>query len=121
DAQGNAAADPGWFFNATITQVSTPNPLGDMIAFPGMDTADSNVGGTLVRFRVTEDSLEMVNQREITSQPGVSNTAEVVNAWPATNLDIKYRVNLDGEITNFIEENQELDWQVRQWVKIKFA
>ena len=29
-------------------------------------------------------------------------------------------VNLDGEKTNFYEENQELDWQVRQWVKLQF-
>ena len=44
----------------------------------------------------------------------------MVNAWPATNVDLKYRVNLDGEKTNFYEENQELDWQVRQWVKLNF-
>ena len=45
---------------------------------------------------------------------------EVINAWPITNVDLKYRVNLDGETTNFYEENQELDWQVRQWVKLQF-
>src|SRR5262249_43820015 len=38
-----------------------------------------------------------------------------------TNVDLKYRINLDGEKTNFYEENQELPWDVRQWVKINFA
>src|SRR5208283_2140962 len=47
-------------------------------------------------------------------------TPSVLNAWPITNVDLKYRVNLDGEKTNFYEENQELDWQVRQWVKLQF-
>ena len=44
-----------------------------------------------------------------------------MNAWPSTSVDLKYRVNLDGETTNFYEENQENDWQVRQWIKINFA
>jgi hypothetical protein len=43
-----------------------------------------------------------------------------MNAWPAVNVDLKYQVNLDGEKTNFYSENQELDWQVRQWVKLTF-
>ena len=58
--------------------------------------------------------------REVNAVDSPQKDDEIVNAWPITNVDLKYRVNLDGEITNFIEENQELDWQVRQWVKIKF-
>ena len=74
------------------------------------------------RFDVTQDKLQMINVREITERRRRSTrTPEVVNAWPITNVDLKYRVNLDGEKTNFYEENQELDWQVRQWVKINFA
>ena len=46
--------------------------------------------------------------------------ARGVNAWPVTNVDLKYEINLDGEITNFFEENQEADWQQRQWVKVNF-
>src|SRR5262249_17315145 len=45
----------------------------------------------------------------------------IYNAWSATNVDIKFRVNLDGEKTNFLEENQELNWQERQWVKVSFS
>ena len=111
-----ASTDPGWLLKATVTQVSTPNPLGDLLIFPGLEN-----GGALVRFRVTEDKLEMINMREINVNKSPSRTEEVVNAWSATNVDIKYRVNLDGETTNFLEENQELDWQQRQFVKLKLA
>jgi uncharacterized protein DUF4953 len=109
--------DPGWFLKVTVTKVSTPNPLGSGIFFmtPGADNE-----GALVRFRVAENKLEMLSQREITKVPSELRTDNVVNAWPATNVDIKYRINLDGEITNFLEENQELNWQDRQWVKLAF-
>ena len=81
----------------------------------------SGIGGRLVRFKVTENHLQMLDQREITNVASLYREPTVINAWPVTNVDIKYRVNLDGEITNFVEENQELDWQVRQWVKLSFA
>ena len=79
-----------------------------------------------VRFVITTDKLQIVNMREISRSDTARRrrraraTPEVVNAWPITNVDLKYRVNLDGEKTNFYEENQELDWQVRQWVKVNF-
>jgi hypothetical protein len=108
--------DPGWFLKATVTSVSTPNPIGGLGIAPGYDG-----GAAFVRFRVTQDKLQMINVREIEQGNGVTNTQEVVNAWPVTNLDLKYRINLDGEKTNFYEENQELDWQMRQWVKVAWA
>jgi hypothetical protein len=109
--------DPGWMMRVTVTQVSTPNPLGgDIFLTPGFES-----GGGLVRFVVAQDKLQLVNMREITADPSDERTPEIVNAWPATNVDIKYRVNLDGEITNFLEENQELNWQDRQWVKLNLA
>src|SRR5438034_221730 len=37
------------------------------------------------------------------------------------NVYLKYRINLDGEATNFYEENQELSWEQRQWVKLNPA
>jgi hypothetical protein len=58
--------------------------------------------------------------RQIQANPSDDVIPEVMNAWPITNVDLKYRVNLDGEKSNFYEENQELDWQVRQWVKVNF-
>ena len=111
------AVDTGWMMKATVTQVSSPNPLGgDAVGlFPGMEN-----GGALVRFRITQDKLELLNMRELTNASSAGKTEEVVNAWPATSVDLKYRVNLDGEKTNFFEENQELSWDVRQWVKLNF-
>lgn len=111
-----AGTDPGWFMKATVVETSTPNPLGgDAISlFSGLEN-----GGAYVRFRITQDKLQMVNLREI-SPDTVGKIPEVINSWDITNVDLKYRVNLDGENTNFYEENQELDWQVRQWVKLQF-
>ena len=63
----------------------------------------------------------MVDSREISLDAvagQVGATGSVVNAWPVTNVDLKYFINLDGEKTNQYVESQELDWQVRQWVKL---
>jgi hypothetical protein len=127
-AEGDAAKDTGWFFKATILAASTPNPLAPIFMFPGAHSE-----GKYVRFVVTQDKLQMVNMREHSADTPVNpqdpskgglienqgtRTPEVLNAWNASSVDIKYRVNLDGEKTNFLEENQELNWQVRQWVKV---
>ncbi len=113
------APDPGWMMKATIVSTSSPNPLGHMNLFPGSES-----GGAYVRFNVTSDKLQLLNMRELDNSQDINNQGtripEVVNAWPITNVDLKYRVNLDGEKTNFYEENQELDWQQRQWVKLQF-
>lgn len=104
-------------FKATIVQTSSPNPLGEGFElWPGLENQ-----GELVRFKVTSDKLQMVSMRELSQTKSEGRTEEVRNAWPVTNVDLKYRVNYDGETTNFYEENQELDWQVRQWVKVNFA
>jgi hypothetical protein len=110
-------ADPGWFMKATIMSTSTPNPYAELNLFTGAE------GTQFVRFGVTSDTLEMLNMRELSAgyPDQATRTAELLNAWSATNVDIKYRVNLDGEKTNFLEENQELDWQQRQYVKINFG
>ncbi len=116
-------ADTGWMLNAAITQVSTPNPLYQFGLYPGaLATGPYDNGGSLVRFAVTSDHLQMLDMRAIATEPAGENTVvqPVVNSWPATNVDLKYEVNLDGEKTNFYSENQELDWQVRQWVKLSF-
>ena len=124
------ASDPGWLMKATITRTSTPNPLGGLTfgIFPGAE--NGTFGGNLVRFKVTQDKLQMLNMREISPDtilsakgriPDPNKEPETVDAWPATNVDLKYRVNLDGEATNFYEENQEQDWEVRQYLKLNFA
>jgi len=106
-----------------VVATSSPNPLGPFGIYPGNNgEQQSGLGGAkLVRFVVTQDKLQMIDMRELSDVPSPYRTPAAINAWPITNVDLKYRINLDGEKTNFYEENQELDWQVRQWVKINFA
>jgi len=116
--------DTGWFVKSTITSATTPNVLGN-VSGAGLFAGAEGQGANFVRFQVTQDKLQVLNLREISTsandQAQGFSTPEVVNAWPVTNVDLKYRVSLDGEKTNFYEENQELDWEVRQWVKLNFA
>ncbi len=118
-------ADTGWFMKSTIVGASTPNSLAGAGLFQGAESSSYSLGGSYVRFDITSDKMRLVNMREISNEPVVADqgtrVGEIVNAWPIANVDLKYRVNLDGEKTNFYEENQELDWQVRQWVKVNFA
>ena len=123
---GSGGVDPGWFMKATITATSVPNPLAQsQISLAAGIEAGT---GQYVNFSVTADKLLMNNMIEpsVDQTPTGSISAqgsrnqETLDSWPATNVDLKYRVNLDGEKTNFYEENQELDWQQRQWVKVNF-
>jgi hypothetical protein len=118
--------DRGWLMKATIVDASEPNVYGESSVF-GL-YAGSHSNGDIIHFVVSPDHLEMLNSREISGEPApngktapVGRQPEIINSWPVTNVDLKYRINLDGEKTNFYEENQELDWQSRQWVKINFA
>jgi hypothetical protein len=126
----SGGTDPGWFMKATIVGTSAPNPFmapGGPL-FNGSETAvyaGFNKGVMpFVRWVVTSDKLQVVNMRELSADPNITaqgtRDPEVLNAWPITNVDLKYEVNLDGEITNFFQENQEADWQQRQWVKVNF-
>ncbi|MGD0524932.1 MAG: zinc-dependent metalloprotease, partial [Polyangiaceae bacterium] len=121
---GTGGGDPGWFMKATIVQTSTPNPFATIGMYSGAESAGTQDYGNIVRFVITSDKMDIVDMRETANTGDITaqdtRTPEVVNAWPITNVDLKYRVNLDGEKTNFYEENQELDWQVRQWVKVNF-
>lgn len=116
-ASDSTAPDPGWFMKATIQSTTTPNPYAELNLFTGAE------GTQFVRFSVTSDTVEVLNMRELAADTASqkTRTPELLNAWPATNVDIKYRVNLDGEKTNFVEENQELDWQQRQYVKVNLG
>ncbi|HVJ89806.1 MAG TPA: zinc-dependent metalloprotease [Labilithrix sp.] len=117
--QGTAGAeeDDGWMLKATILSTSTPNPLANTVVWSG---AENN--GAFVRFVATQNNLQLVNIRELSDSKEIQDQGtrnpEVVDSWPATHVDLKYRVNLDGEKTNFLEENQELDWRQRQYVKV---
>jgi hypothetical protein len=116
---GNGGGDPGWYMKATIVQTSDPNPLASADLFTGAENS-----GAIVRFAITQDKLQLLDMRELADNGTIDSqntrTPEIVNAWPITNVDLKYQVNADGEKTNYYQENQELDWQVRQWVKLSF-
>src|SRR6202041_443561 len=87
----STAADPGWLLKATITDASEPNVFGtgNFGLFPGAHSP-----GELVHFVVTSDTMEMVDNLAISSVPSVGVQPEVVNAWPITNVDLKYYINL---------------------------
>jgi hypothetical protein len=95
---GKPVADPGWMLKSTITDVSSPNALGGNMfgIFAGAHNFSDQV-----RFVATSDKLQMVNMREMSPNVSVGRTASIVNSWPVQNVDLKYRVNLDGETTNF--------------------
>ncbi len=116
DANGNPKPDGGWVLKATVVSTSSPNPLGGLNLWPGIHNL-----GALVRFRATQDHLDLLDLRELSASQSAGRVPEVVNSWQATNVDLKYRVNLDGENTNFYEENQENPWQQREWVKLNLA
>ena len=103
DANGNPLPDPGWILKATITDTSSPNPLGGLNFWPGVQSM-----GHLMRFDVSQDHLNMVDMRELSGSTSQGRIPEVIDSWTASSVDLKYRVNLDGEQTNFFEENQEL-------------
>jgi hypothetical protein len=112
--------DDGWFLKATVLETSTPNPLASTALWTG---AENN--GMLVRFKATQDKLQLVNIREISNSDVVAEqgtrTPEVVDAWHADHVDLKLAVTADGEKTNRFEMNEELDWKIRQWVKVNLA
>jgi hypothetical protein len=127
---GAGGQDPGWFLKTTVLSASAPNPLESAgLGVGSIASSPVTVGGaTYVNFTVTSDRLNMNNMIEPSgdqtltgsiSAQGVRNQ-ETIDSWPVTNVDLKYQVNLDGEKSNFYQENQELDWQLRQWVKLSF-
>jgi hypothetical protein len=114
-AGDSTTPDNGWLLKATITDASEPNVYGGGMygLFPG-----AHSDGQLVHFTITSDHLNMLDNREVSTVPSVGTQSEVINAWPIVNVDLKYYINLNGEKTNSYVESQELDWQVRQWVKL---
>jgi hypothetical protein len=112
--------DEGWMLKATVVETSTPNPFANGVLFTGSEN-----NGMLVRFIATQDKLQLANLREISDDKATkeqeTRTPEIVDAWGAEHGDLKLSVTADGEKTNRFEMNQELDWKVRQWVKVNLA
>jgi len=114
--------DHSWLMKATVVKASMPDSEFLMIG--------DNSSARYVRFQLTNDKLEMVDDNELapkvtdtsskdpTQVTAKSLTAAVMNAWPGTHVDIQLKTNLDGERTNVIEENRERDWEKRQYFKV---
>mgnify|MGYP000947037868 FL=1 len=114
--------DRGWLMGMSITKVSVPTAITDI--FPGLQ---SDV--KYVRFSMTKDSLQVVDG--ITpgpyaadgNMPDASDAADlaprVLQEWGGTHVDLQLRKNLDGEVTNYLEENRERDWEQRQFIKVE--
>ena len=111
----------GWLFKTTVVKTSSPNFLGDY-AFPGFES-----GTQYVRFQFKEDKLQVIDgqklQRDDADDPNddLATTAErVLFEFDGEHVDVKLRESLDGERTNFLEENTEHSWQERKDFRVDF-
>ncbi len=112
-------ADDAWLMKVTVVAASSPNVVGDY-AFPGFESDLK-----LVKLRFREDALQVVDGKQLqVESPANPNddlgtsTARVMLEFPGTHVDVKLRESLDGERTNWLEENTEAPWQVRQQFKV---
>jgi hypothetical protein len=67
DPGSGVQKDDGWLLKATITEVSSPNPLGNLSVFGVF--AGSQAAPMIVKFRVSQDKLSLINNRELSSTP----------------------------------------------------
>jgi hypothetical protein len=107
--------DFGWLELPTVTAVSTPNVLGDWL-FPGLE----GIGPNYVKFVFTQDTLHMVNAVELMEGDYPDVLPNTLTVWPGEHVDIQLRQNVDGEKTNWLEENKERPWENRQHFRVDF-
>jgi uncharacterized protein DUF4953 len=113
--------DEGWLFKTTVVKASSPNFLGDY-AFPGFQSE-----AQYVRFRFGEDKLQVLDGRSLQSDDAAdvnddlaTTTPRVMFEFDGQHVDVQLREALDGERTNFLEENTEASWQERQNFRVDF-
>lgn len=113
--------DANWLFKVTTVKSSSPNVLGDVI-FPGLESELR-----LVKFRFQEGALQILDGRSIQADlpedenDDLATQAErVLFEFSGGHVDVKLRESLDGERTNYLEENTEKGWQDRQKFKVDF-
>lgn len=121
DAETGEQDDAGWLLGMTVTAVSVPTAIADV--FPGLQSELS-----YVRFAFTKDTVQMVDGITPGSYGTDGNLVDpreaadlaprVLQEWEGTHVDLQLRRNLDGEVTNFVEEYKERDWQRRQHFKV---
>lgn len=118
---GAGGTDDGWLFKVTAVKASSPNVLGNYV-WPGFESDLK-----YIKFRFAEHKLQVLDGRRIQADdPADPNddlagtTERVMLEFAGENVDVKLRENLDGERTNFLEENTEEPWQKRQKFRVDF-
>ncbi|MEQ9499728.1 MAG: zinc-dependent metalloprotease [Deltaproteobacteria bacterium] len=118
---GEDVHDYGWLFKSTIVSASSPNVVGDY-TFPGFES-----DMRYVKFRFVENALQVVDGQKLQSDDAgdpnddlATSNERVMFEFNGRHVDIKLRESLDGERTNFLEENTEEPWQMRQNFAVDF-
>ena len=108
-----------WLYKVTAVKASSPNVVGDMV-WPGLESDLS-----LVNIRFAENNMQLVDARSLQEDLGddhdddlATATERVMVEFKGSHVDIKLRETLDGERTNFKEENTEEPWAQRQKFKL---
>ena len=96
-----------WLHKITVVQTSSPNVVGDY-AFPGFESDLS-----MVQFRFAEEKLQVLDARQFQpddpnnpNDDSATRTERVLFEFNGAHVDTKLRESLDGERTNFLEENK---------------
>ncbi|MBK8012173.1 MAG: zinc-dependent metalloprotease [Deltaproteobacteria bacterium] len=118
---GPSSTDTGWLMKVTTVKASSPNIVGDY-AFPGFES-----DARYVQMRFQENALQILDGRKLQDDNAEdpnddlsTSTERVMLEFAGRNVDVKLRENLDGERTNWLEENVEAPWQRRQKFKVDF-
>ena len=81
----------------------------------------------MVQFRFKEGRLQVLDARQMQpddpnnpNDDAATRTERVLFEFTGTHVDTKLRESLDGERTNYLEENYEAAWQDRQKFKVDF-
>ena len=111
---GESGQDTGWLFKSTIVKASSPNVVGDY-TFPGFESDTK-----YVKFRFMDTALQVSDGQKLQSDdPDDPNddlstsTDRVMFEFAGRHVDVKLRESLDGERTNYLEENIEEPWARR--------
>jgi len=116
-----AEANDGWLFKTTVIKASSPNALSDY-AYPGFESQ-----AEYVRFQFKEDKLQIVDGKRLQRDDAgdlnddlATNIDRVMMEFDGQHVDVQLRESLDGERTNFLEENTEKSWQERRTFRVDF-
>ncbi|MGC6418961.1 MAG: zinc-dependent metalloprotease [Bradymonadia bacterium] len=117
----DTAHEDYWLMKSTVIGASSPNIVGDY-AFPGFESELK-----MVRFRFTENNLQVLDgmqyQADDLDNPNDDTPTRLdrmIMEFNGDHVDVKLRESLDGERTNFLEENYEEPWKRRQKFKVDF-